>query len=148
MLNKRAYLITPIIFITLFLIAIIFTIYLSKIDANTAEGIRTAASIEKGVTDVYKAQIEQINFAKLAAYECSDASGGYNDSIAGTIENCINSELNLTYGNFTWNSDITNSTPKYYLNFNLSAVNITNINMTSNVEYIKAELNSKFLNPK
>jgi len=145
-MNKRGYMITPIIFITLFLIAIIFTLYFSKIDTQTAAGIRISASIEKGITDVYKAQIEQTNFAKLAAYECSETYC-YNltDVTNKTkIQDCVNQSLNDMYGNLTWKPSLSNVSAQCYISFNLSAVNITNINMDSDREYITTELNSKF----
>lgn len=147
MLNKRAYMITPIIFITLFLIAVIFTLYLSKIDADTAAGIRISASIEKGITDVYKAHIEQVNFAKISTYECSELFC-YNASSGGNktnIENCVNLSLNDMYGNLTWTTSLSNVLTQSYISFNLSSVNITNINMSSDREYITTELNDKFL---
>ena len=156
-MNKRAYLITPIIFITLFLIAVIFTLYLSKIDASTAAGIRISASIEKGVTDVYKSQNEQINYAKLSAYACSKTYCYNLTDKANTnktnIENCVNQSLNDQYGNLTWGPStafapvLSNVSTTCYINFNLSSVNlvnITNINMDSDRVYTKAELNSNF----
>lgn len=146
-LNKKGYMITPIIFITLFLIAIIFTLYFSKIDAQTAAGIRVSASVEKGITDVYKLQNEQINFAKLSAYECSEkyCFNSTTDTNATQIELCINNSLNTQYGNLSWSPDLANGT-YIYLKFNLSSVNITNINMSSDREYVTIELNGNFFN--
>lgn len=147
-INKKGYMITPIIFITLFLIAVIFTLYESNIDADTAAGIRISASIEKGVTDIYKKQIEQVNFAKLAAYECSqDYCYNITEGLSSPgLRRCINDSLNITYENSTWDISVTNDSTRYYLNFSLSAFNITNINMSSDRKYVNTELNTKFLN--
>ena len=152
-MNKKGYMITPIIFITLFIIALMFTLYFSKIDAETAAGIKISATIEKGITDIYKSQNEQINFAKIAAYECS---GKYcynltNSTNRTKIENCVNDSLNLMYGNITWGllptsaPSLSNVSARCYISFNLSSFSITNINMDSNREYVKTELNDNFL---
>ena len=145
MLNKKGYMITPILFIVFFLIAIIFSIYVSDIDSDSAQGIRISASIEKGITDIYKMQNEQINFAKLSAYECSE-SQCYNISKETIIEYCINKSLNKQYGNFSWSPDLINNSNTIYLYFNLNAFNATNINMNSNRSYTQVRLNNKFFN--
>lgn len=140
--NRKAYLITPIIFIVLFLIAILFALYSSKIDADIAQGIRISASVEKGITDIYKMQIEQTNFAKLSVYNCSKAFC-YNESASNwNLKNCINNSLNSQYGNQSWNIALTNSS----VSFNTSSFNITNINMESDRIYTKTKLYAGFFN--
>ena len=138
-LNKKGYMITPILFIVFFLIAIIFSFYVSQIDADVAQGIRISATIEKGITDTYKLQNEQINFAKLSAYKCSERYC-YSSGNETLVEYCINKSMNKVYGNLSWDPELTNTT----LEFNLESFNITNINMNSNRIYTKTGLNDLF----
>ena len=143
--NKKGFVITPIIFIAFFLIALIFSFYVSDIDSETAKGIQTAASVEKAVLDIYKLQINQFNFAKLSAYNCS-SSNCYSSGNESIIESCVNTKLNSQFNDSNWNTDISNNSGIYRIAVNLSSFNATNINMKSNRVYERGVLHPEFLN--
>jgi hypothetical protein len=143
MLNKKGFMITPIIFIALFLIAMVFSFYLSGIDADTSKGMQTAAAVEKGALDIYKKQINQMNFAKLSAYECS-SSNCYSSANESIIESCVNTKLNNYFNDTNWNTDISNDSGIYRISVNLSSFNVTNINMESDRVYEEAILHTVF----
>jgi hypothetical protein len=144
MLNKKGFVITPIIFIAFFLIAMVFSFYVSGIDSDTAKGIQTSATVEKAVLDIYKQQINQINFAKLATYDCS-TSNCYSLDNKSTIESCVNTKLTNQFNDTSWNTNITSESGIYRISVNLSSFNAMNINMTSNRVYERAELHKALL---
>jgi hypothetical protein len=144
MLNKKGFVITPIIFVAFFLIAMVFSFYVSGIDSDTAKGIQTSATVEKAVLDTYKQQINQINFAKLAAYDCSGLNC-YSPGNKSTIESCINTKLTSQFNDTRWNTNITSDSGIYRISVNLSSFNAININMTSNRVYERAALHPALL---
>ena len=129
--SKKGFVITPIIFVAFFLIAMVFSFYVSGIDSDTAKGIQTSATVEKAVLNIYKQQINQINFAKLAAYDCS-GSNCYSSGNESIIESCVNTKLNNQFNDTNWNTNITDDSGIYRIVVNLSSFNAININMTSN----------------
>jgi hypothetical protein len=143
MLGKKGFVITPVIFIAFMLIAITFSFYISDIDSDISQGIQKAAAVEKAVTDIYKYQINQVNYAKLAAYKCSDLTC-YSLGNESTVEDCVESSLNNTFSNTSWNVDISNDTEIYHIGFDISSFNATNINMTSDRSYVRSELHKAF----
>ena len=96
MLNKKAYMITPLIFVVFMIIAVIFSFYVSDIDKKNAEGIRSAGIIDKGIIEIQKEQINQVNFVKLVTYDCSKTIC-CNSTNLGNLENCIEQELETIY---------------------------------------------------
>jgi hypothetical protein len=142
MLNKKGYMITPILFIVFLLIAMIFSFYVSDIDKANAKSITLSASIDKGVADIYKEQINQFTYAKNLAYDCSEITH-YSAGNESTIETCINNNMTARFNDTSWNSDITNPSSIYTLGINLTSMKSTNINMTSDRVYLRTVLNSQ-----
>ena len=138
MLNKKAYMITPLIFVVFMIIAVIFSFYVSDIDKKNAEGIRSAGMIDKGILEIQKEQINQVNFVKLVTYDCSKTIC-CNSTNLGNLENCIEQELETIYGGI-WSVDINNCNE---IGFELSSFSATNINMASNKEYVWITLSDK-----
>lgn len=127
--SKKGYMITPIIFIAFLLISVIFSFYVSDIDSQFSHGIITSALISKGVDEIYEKQIDQINLAKLYAYECSKYYCYPNNETA--LESCISGNLTERYGETGWGIDIYNQSGVYYIKMKISSFNVTNINMAS-----------------
>jgi hypothetical protein len=142
MLNKRAYMITPIIFIVFLLISVAFSFYVSDIDERFSRSILTSALVDKSISDIYEKQSDQINFVKLTAYNCS-LSYCYPNAET-IIENCINNNLNAKYDDTGWYADLYNKTGNYYLKFRISSFNATSINMSSNRVQIESILSKDF----
>lgn len=145
MLNKKGFVITPLIFIAFMLITVVFAFYISDIDKDFAKGIQISATVEKSILDIYKDQINQINFAKLAAYDCSN-SYCYSLSNKSIVESCINTKLDNKFNDSNWNTDINSNAGSHYIQVNLSSFNATNINMSSNRVYEKELLHPAFFN--
>lgn len=134
MLNKKAYMITPIIFIAFLLISVAFSFYVSGMDTKFSKGIMTSASVEKSVNGIYKMQTDQINFVKLMIYNCSEYNC-YNSSSQNTgLKNCVSNSLTIRYQQNNWSAsdiNINGTSESYNVTFKLSSFNATNINMTS-----------------
>jgi len=142
MLNKRAYMITPIIFIAFLLISVAFSFYVLDIDERFSRSILTSALIDKSINDIYEKQSDQINFAKLSAYNCT-LSYCY-PSGETILENCINNNLDAKYNDTGWYPDLYNKTGNYYLKFRISSFDATSINMSSNRMQIESILSKDF----
>jgi hypothetical protein len=139
-LSKKGFMITPIIFIAFFLIAVIFSFYVSDVDREIAYGVQKGAAVEKGVHDLQKERINQITFVKVSVYKCSKVDPCNLTNIVpcakGNLTEIFGSDLDLS---------ITNMSNIIYANFNMSGFNATNINMTSDNVMIQAELNKELL---
>lgn len=119
MLNKRGFVVAPIIFIVCFLIAVGFSYYVTSIDNEISTGVRTSASIQMGIYEMEKERINQVNFAKISIYNCCA-------DIA-----CVENKLDESFGKHEWNLRICGDS----FEFNLKPVNATNINMNlGNIE--------------
>lgn len=148
MLSKKGFVITPIIFIAFFIIAIVFSSYVANVDREVAYSIRKSSSIEKGVHNIQKAQTNQINFARIATYKCSETNcyNSSNSSSVDAIETCVNSSLTEKFKPHNWNILISNSSGAIYLKFSTTPFSASNINMTSDSIKVNETLCKDFLN--
>lgn len=137
MLNKKGYMITPMIFIVFMIIAIAYSVYMYDFDSNIVNSIQTSAKIEKGIQQVYETRINQVNFAKLSAYQLSNTYC-YNESGSNTqLENEIEKSLDKRFGGFNWYVDISGNE----LSVRLPSGNITTPEISINyTEYSTKEL--------
>lgn len=120
-MNKKGFVVAPVIFIVMLMIAITFSLYVSSIDREIAKGVRTSASIQMGVYEIEKELIRQETFVRLAIHECNC------DKI------CVEDELNDTLGDWDWNVKIDENS----FQFNSLPINATNINMNLNSSKIE-----------
>ena len=140
-MNKKGFFITPIIFIVFFIIAVLFSYYISGIDNEIAYGIQKTASIEKAMHDIQKEQLSQIYLVKTTAYSCRKIENSCNEE---NISRCVDDAL---MGRFETdlNIEITNVSNTIYAEFDLSSFSARNINMTANSVRTKTELNRGLL---
>jgi len=149
MLKKKGFMISPILFIIFFLIAVAFSFYVSGIDKKISYGIQKSSMIEKSVYDIEKKQINQITFAEVATYKCSETNcyNSSNSSSINAIKNCTERNLNSTFGNNTnWGYEIQNTSGAFYFKFNMSEFKAISTNMSSNSSTVTKVLNSELLN--
>ncbi len=146
--TKKGFIITPIIFIAFFIIAILFSFYVSNIDNEISYGIQKSSTIEKGIHDIQKKQINQINFVKTTTYKCSDITC-YNSSDSSSvtfIKNCVEGNLTEKFGIWDWDYKLINISRTIIFRFNMTSFNATNINMNSNSTIVEGVLHKKLLN--
>ncbi len=123
MLNKKGFIVAPIIFIVFFLIAVVFSFYVSSIDNEIARGIQTSASIQLGIYEIEKGLINQENFVRIAMHENIE-------------EYDIEYNLNNTFGEHVWKLSIIENG----FEFSSKPINATNINMNLNSSKIEGEI--------
>ncbi len=128
MLNKKGFVIAPIVFIVMLMIAITFSLYVSSIDREIAKGIRTSSSVQMGIYEIEKELIRQETFVRLAIRACFEEN----------IENCVDDKLNDALGDWDWNVKIDENS----FQFNSKPINATNINMTSDSIKIQGNFSS------
>lgn len=143
-LGKKGYMITPLIFIVFLMITAAFAFYTSRVDNTISDGIKISATVEKGVNEIYKEQLDKEVFVKMAAYDCSK-EWCCKDSASNGNSTCIAQKLDSAYGNSTW--DVSFSCPNSVsFNPNLGNYNITNINISPNITRVTVDINTMLLN--
>lgn len=139
-MNKKGFFITPIIFIVFFIIAVLFSYYVTGLDKEISYGIQKSASVEKAIHDLQKEQLSQFYFVKTAAYDCA-IDNPCNASIA---EQCAKNKLIERFGE-SLGLNFFNESGKIYAEFEIWSFNARNINMTSDKVKVKTELNHKLM---
>lgn len=149
-LNKKGYMITPLIFVVFMIITIVFTYYVSNIDFEMSESIHTSAMIEKTVSDLREQRINQINYAKMAAYNWSNhPMHQFNASSSNRgLENRIEEEMDLKFGESNWKIKLTSELEGVFLEISLPEIRIdkTDITVLDPEFSTKELLSSQFLN--
>lgn len=140
---KKGFLITPIVFIIFFLIAVAFSNHILRMDKEISKSIQIVSSIEKGMHEIEKMKIAQISFVKVSTYLCSKENCYPNNK--SEIVKCVEENLTKVYGEWDWNYDIYGSEDIFF-EFNMTQFKATDINMTSNSILVKGFVNKKFLN--
>jgi hypothetical protein len=147
--NKKGYMITPIIFVVFMIIAVIFSFYVSEIDLEMTSSIQTSSRVEKEINNVYEARMNQLNYAKLVAYNQSYEYGYcYNASKSnnGLIDK-IDEAMDAKYGEFDWVDGFQEDSQgtKLELNFPEIVVNKTDIILIAAEITTKELLSNKLL---
>ncbi|MCD6575883.1 MAG: hypothetical protein J7K73_01850 [Nanoarchaeota archaeon] len=140
MLNKKGFMFTPIVFIAIFLVVVVFSVYTSTMDKTTSENIHENSKIETGVNIIEKKQIDIISFAKVATYLCSEAFPyPCNET---DLEGCVEENLTTHFGSANWGFNIY-GTDEAKARLTLPKINSTN--MTSNQVTVTLYLNKNLL---
>jgi hypothetical protein len=143
MLNKKGFMVTPIVFIVLLLVVLVYLFNQSEIDTITKNGITKSMAIDKETYSLEKKQINIINFAKISAYMCSKYYPYPCNKTS--LERCINENLTETFGDNNWNINIAgNNIIK--ISLTLPEIKATNINMSSDSKTVTVTLTKGFLN--
>ncbi len=142
-MTKKGFMVSPVVFIALFFIAIAFSYYASSIDNKMAYSIKEVSSIEKGNFDIQKKQLVMETFAEAATYKCSqDFPYPCNKT---DLENCVEGDLNSTFGDFNWEFKLSGD-EVIKIELYLPQIKATNINMTSDIIYIEKSVDKNFVN--
>jgi len=142
MLNKRGYIITPLVFITILILTITTITYYNNMDINLMNEIRSIEELQRAHKELDKKLIDQINFMKIATYQCSNDYCYPNKT--EQLKSCIISKANEFYNNTNWQINIYNETNNFKLGFKTSEFYSNFSLMSSSPKDIKVILSKEY----